>query len=63
MTSRVRYFLFSRAPLVQLNEDRYVSFLSQVARNFVSFLSINLTEKLLAPDVSPATRVSSMTRV
>ena len=63
MTSRVRYFLFSRAPLVQLNEDRNVLFLFQAARNSVSFLCINLTEKLLVPDVSPATRVSSMTRV
>ena len=63
MTSRVRYFLFSHAPLVQLNEDRNVPFLFQAARNFVSFLSINLTEKLLAPDVSPATRVSLTTRV
>ena len=64
MTSRVRYLLFSRAPLVQLNEDRYVSFSFSGGSQFCQLLVYQFNGETTCTRCLPSdTRILDDTRI
>ena len=64
MTSRVRYFLFSHAPLVQLNEDRYVSFPFSGGSQFCQLLVYQFNGETTCTRCLPSdTRILDDTRI